>query len=405
MPEKGTVYILGAGFNQCIKDWHGLKPPLVNNFFQTILQSPNYKTDTISQRLDCVYKYINKYWKKSKQDLLNQPFNLEDCFTLLELQSQEANQAGDKDKMKELFTISFRLKTLLSKFLSEFVVVPKWYRDKKPNLLRMIHDEPLAAFAAKVYTEKPIIITFNYDCFLEDAVTSASGLHPATKNFINGYNHTSTDIPDKFLSYSHCSWNLPLAYGFKFEEVSLQIAGGAPLVSGQRFYSRPENGLYNWKILKLHGSLNWFRYTQSMITEKDRKSMQLPTHKQGDIYLGSSYFDFNMSPMQDSWFVTPLMITPVLHKEIYYATKPFPELWDQAKFYLTNCARLIIIGYSFSPTDFAIRKLLLEAFEANKLEELIVVNPDTSVVRIIKDLVHFTKPVLVCYDLKEFLKI
>lgn len=60
--------------------------------------------------------------------------------------------------------------------------------------------------------------------------------------------------------------------------------------------------------------------------------------------------------------------------------------------------------YSFPPTDFNVRKLLLEAFEDNALDELIVVNPNTSVVATIKDLVHYSKPVSVCYDLKEFLQ-
>lgn len=56
------------------------------------------------------------------------------------------------------------------------------------------------------------------------------------------------------------------------------------------------------------------------------------------------------------------------------------------------------------PTDFAVRKLHLEAFADNELDHLVVVNPDTSTVGTVKELVHFTKPVLVCNDLEEFLK-
>jgi hypothetical protein len=78
-------------------------------------------------------------------------------------------------------------------------------------------------------------------------------------------------------------------------------------------------------------------------------------------------------------------------------------LWKQAKDILAKCNRLIVIGYSFPPTDFAVKKLFWEAFENNKLEDLIVVNPDTSVVKTIKELTHFSKPVSVCSNLREFL--
>jgi hypothetical protein len=46
--------------------------------------------------------------------------------------------------------------------------------------------------------------------------------------------------------------------------------------------------------------------------------------------------------------------------------------------------------------------MFLEAFSENNLEELIVVNPDTSVVQKVKDLCHFNKPVIVCKDLGEY---
>ncbi len=48
--------------------------------------------------------------------------------------------------------------------------------------------------------------------------------------------------------------------------------------------------------------------------------------------------------------------------------------------------------------------MILEAFEDNKLDDLIVVNPDTSVVRTIKELSHFGKPISVCYDVEESLR-
>lgn len=45
---------------------------------------------------------------------------------------------------------------------------------------------------------------------------------------------------------------------------------------------------------------------------------------------------------------------------------------------------------------------MLEAFADQEFEELIVINPDTSVVQTAQNLCHFRKPVLVCRDLTEY---
>jgi|SRR2546422_4721764 len=78
-------------------------------------------------------------------------------------------------------------------------------------------------------------------------------------------------------------------------------------------------------------------------------------------------------------------------------------LWKKAKTALSSCKRLVVIGYSFPLTDFDTKKLFLEVFSDNSLDQLIVVNPDTSVVQTVKDLSHFDKPVIVCKDLYEFM--
>ena len=52
MTQIKTVYLLGAGFNQCVEDWHRLKPPLATNFFQTILRSKKYTDGSKSEVSD-----------------------------------------------------------------------------------------------------------------------------------------------------------------------------------------------------------------------------------------------------------------------------------------------------------------------------------------------------------------
>jgi len=107
------------------------------------------------------------------------------------------------------------------------------------------------------------------------------------------------------------------------------------------------------------------------------------------------------------WYLDPVMITPVLHKEEYlqdpFYSRIFSTIWKKAKEALSKCERLIVIGYSFPTTDFLTKKLFLESFSENTLEELIVVNPDTSIVQKVKNLCHFEKPIVICKDLHEFI--
>jgi hypothetical protein len=388
MEKESTVFILGAGFNQCVNDWNGLKPPLATDFFQTILKSDKYQSGGYSRLTDPIYQYIAKFWKKTEADLLAQPFDLEECFTFIELQYYESAQCGDKDKATELATINFNLKTLLAEFLSEFEIFS-------------FQSEPLRDFARKIYEERHPVITFNYDCILEDAIKSASGVcQQIPASFLRPQSEDG-ELPDDILAYSHCNWNPPLGYGFKFDEIQLQQAGVSRYVDGHRFYSHPKNTIYDWKILKLHGSLNWFHYLQPM---HPALGEYLPLDKRNNIVLMGGHWHFGMPPIMNGWFVDPLIITPQLYKEKYYETDLFSNLWAQAKGFMEKCTSLVIIGYSFPPTDFAVRKLLLESFANTELKDLVVVNPDTSVVRTIKQIVHFTKPVLICHDLEEFLK-
>lgn len=63
------VYLLGAGVNQVVKDWDGLSPPLFNNFFSIALSKKKFRDEHYSRQMQPVYDYIEKYFKKTKDDL------------------------------------------------------------------------------------------------------------------------------------------------------------------------------------------------------------------------------------------------------------------------------------------------------------------------------------------------
>lgn len=342
---NNTTYILGAGFNQCIKTIDGLKPPLSTNFFNTILKNNNYSNS--EEKIKIIYEYIYKYWKKSKKNLLYDNFDLEECFTLLQLQLFDAYNDNDKDLINKLLRINSTLKFMFIENLCEF--------ENFSN-----YSDSLLNFASLVYKKKSNILTFNYDRNLEKALENVS----------------------------NNKWKSSLSYGIKFDTIPSKIG---PKKINEYLYDYTDIYKYKFNILKLHGSINWFKY----IYENNFSSKTIK------FILDDNYKYFN-NEKDDDIIIDPLIIPPVLYKD--YSQDIISTLWKKAKQILSISKNLIIIGYSFPPTDFGIKKLLLESFEFNSLDNLIIVNPNTSLINTVKELTHYDKPVIVCNNLNEFLK-
>ena len=251
-------------------------------------------------------------------------------------------------------------------------------------------------FGRILYTEKPNILTFNYDFFIERALEYASGENES-RDRLNESNEEGN---------SYWNWNRLLAYGIKFDEVMLHdgVQGNAQKhIEGERFYSHDRYKIYSdLCILKLHGSLNWFQYLplspNQYMQEKETKTAY-EQRKQRVILteVAHPYLAGYSPPSKDQLYIQPLIITPIIHKDIYLEDnevqgRVFSALWKKAKDYLSECKKLVIIGYSFPATDFLTKKLFLESFVDNKLEELIIANPNDSVIHKITDLCHFQHP-------------
>lgn len=94
-------------------------------------------------------------------------------------------------------------------------------------------------------------------------------------------------------------------------------------------------------------------------------------------------------------------MTPVLYKDLR-GTGPEGQTWRRARDELLGCHRLVVAGYSFPPTDFAVRRLFLEAFADGPPEKLVLVNPDPSVRGTAAGLCHFKGRLLVRESIEEF---
>ena len=65
------------------------------------------------EELEEFFAYIQKYWKHSAEDLKEEPFDLEACFTLLQQQRLEADADGDSRREEEVARVEDQLSSLL----------------------------------------------------------------------------------------------------------------------------------------------------------------------------------------------------------------------------------------------------------------------------------------------------
>jgi hypothetical protein len=382
------VYMLGAGFNCAIVEPpYESQVPLGRTFFQVLLQSDwlDRRLEQIRQRIyvDLLFDEIKRYWHLDLQELRTQPFDIEECLTLFESQMSDTKE---EERKTALLRAQFALRQLLLMYLSES--------------RRWGHTPVSRAFGEDILRSGADVLTFNYDTVAEDAIAAASGIGAKPMpDSLRSDPSFAPEVPDHDLDASHSDWRVPLAHAFKFDEVELPIAGVPPIIEGSRYYAHPNNQLYSQtRVLKLHGSMSWLRYTDTRAHPSFDE--EAPTPKSGIVLERHASYWTADPPTRGPWWMEPVIIPPFLYKS--FDEYPFPTVWESALATLSECETLIVVGYSFPPTDFRTRRLFLEAFRENALKRLVVINPDSTVVSLVRRLTHFDGVLESCSGLSSF---
>ena len=381
-----TVYVLGAGINRSIKDASHLRPPLATDLFKQALRH-ELLDETGRQELKDLFAYIWRYWRYSVEDLREEPFDLEACFTMLQQQRIEADEDGDERQKESISQIEDQLTALLTRYLAYIEHFSSGTSD-------------LGEVGKQVLSERAAVLTFNYDTIVESAIEEAGGTTDESPP-------EEGTVLEEHLSYSEYKWNRALAFGVRFDEVHIQQKRVVVLepVVGERFYGHPDNELYPTPILKLHGSLNWFIHTSRQSRPNAYGATKNP--KEGSVVLASGYphVRHGFGTLDDlyGWVLRPMIVTPVLYKDLV-GKGVVGQSWRIARKELSTCRRLVVAGYSFPATDFATRRLFLEAFADSSPKELVSVNPSRSVAGEAAFLCHFRNKPLVRENLEEFLE-
>ena len=381
---------MGAGINRSVRGPDGLLPPLAHDFFRQALRHPRISHEYIIELITPLLDFIEKYWHMTQDELKDTDFDLEECFTLLELQRRDAARSQDQDAYVRTLRLEWLLTQLLLDFMSE---VEHW----------VFNSAEFQAFGNRLFLERATVITFNYDSLLESAIEAASPPRLDAAKALFSRDPMDNVIHDEDIAYSPREWNPYVAYKVRFDEVELLTPGITRMVEGTRYYGHARNQTDLPAFLKMHGSLGWFfhsgyRVDGVQLEGEGHSQTERSVLRRGFYRLGHPNIDY-----ADAEILLPLIITPVLNKP-YDQHPVFLIVWEQARVELRQCKRLIIGGYSFPRTDFYVRRLLREVFSDNSPEELCLINPNTTIVQVAKDLCNYKKPVMACKDLDEFLK-
>lgn len=382
-----TVYVFGAGINHGLRGDLGSRPPLASDLFQLALaRAPFARYAEVPSWFTPLFDYIEKYWKRTVASLANDQFDLEELFTLLQLQLGDAQANGDDNSKRMLLDIQSKLTSFLFHYLersSGGVLEP-------PSLGVCHGASDFVELGRTIWKEKATVITFNYDTLIEDTIKYASGQRPhrsISKQVEKGLqtkadgNYCFSKVPDELLDHSNYNWNPYTAYRVHFDEVMLgYFSPPRYVVSGKTYFAKQNNGTRAPIVLKMHGSLNWGRYSR-YLPRKGKSQATTTENKIGKTILGVS-----PATQVGNHLINAMVVPPVLVKDL--DSEIFKEIWALAAACLKKCDRLVVGGYSFPTTDFYTRKLFLEAYSNRSAKEVVVVNPDRSVNCTVRKLTH-----------------
>jgi hypothetical protein len=320
-----TVYVLGAGAsfgdNLIMADearWRQVcqrdprteidpatatNPPLITGFFDAKNMWWSYPERIEELNRDLV-KYIRRRWgiegPFGKDDWLN--VNLEDVFTSAAI-DVEFNPTGTDVHAKSQLLLN-RIKRHVSFVLGRSTICR--YGKQTRALVNSLD-------------ESDTIINFNYDLLVDqELITSNAGVYFPREGAYQYHNFADVILDKPFNDY--------------------------PLRSRALREKNTGEGLY----LKMHGSLNWTNCTNTSCPRST--SIEI-----GDVFhsLLLRNSPTGGPPRCDTCkgevstvIVPPLLNKPVMHSPV------FRNIWSNALEALKQAQKIVVIGYSFPPTDF-----------------------------------------------------
>lgn len=213
--------------------------------------------------------------------------------------------------------------------------------------------QSLCAQIKAIYGLRSVMVTTNYDCLWEHALTNVRGNEPWDYYY-----------PGFFFPWHHETGHKhPFADGILWEWADEGI--------------EPRRQHNVVPIIKLHGSVNWFREVD-VASSKCFASTMFHRGK-GPQHFVVTAPEFDVSRFTETFLQTdgnkrqviPMIVPPMLGKTAEFS--PIRDAWNAAIHFLQRARLIVIIGYSFPRTDAFMTRLLAEGLKRNRGLDRIVV--------------------------------
>lgn len=316
------VYVLGAGASAGYTgSYIGETSPVARNFFQKAalvknihhIRDRDFNDEAMQYRH--IFQFIKRFWGVAPEHLPQANLNMEEVLTLLHIELEESRAEHD----------------FLLRAYEEYLILMALTFEK------ILYGAPCPYHRAIAESLQPgdTVISFNYELLMDYALAE-----PGQGKKVN--------------------WQFTDGYG-----VSCCKIDGAG-----RLLEQANRGRSDLQLLKLHGSLNWLYcpVCHRLYTYKH-------TGPRGQsVVVAGVANKFQCAAPHCGHRLFRVIIPPTLMKD--YDTVPFIQsLWRKALAALIRARQIIIIGYSFPPTDFRSVWLFRKAMMDNRhLERVLVVD-------------------------------
>jgi hypothetical protein len=166
-----------------------------------------------------------------------------------------------------------------------------------------------------------VVISFNWDTILDRVLKNRKNWHPAW-----GYGQT---VREEF----ECDVSSPPGIPKKY-----------------------------LKLLKLHGSINWAAYeSDGAVSRVVAADWQSVGHVRDVVMMPPKMIKQEVWGRQSSGDLASTGGNKHISNDFY------PSVWEEAEQQLSRCRRIVFIGYSFPPADFAVGNLLRRSISTMKV--------------------------------------
>ena len=329
-----TVYVLGAGFSK------KAEIPLQSDILRCIVE-----TTVMDARSEFAEKMLE--WQGISVGFVERIFErvpnpiLEDVFTLIDQSIARKHYCGGQTWKKLLDVRDALSKVIVALFHLKEACSPEAAMDYYRGIAGHLIEQRVASGQEN---DPFAIISLNWDSVLENGMSW----------FIKECGHLPADV-------DYCCYTNPLSKDSRHKSSLSQKA----------------LGIYNLKVLKLHGSINWILCPNCnrLYTGLGEAPEVMAQYVIGKGCPACNELELSEKERGlEGPLLEPFIITPTFVKE--FDNAHIQMVWHNAYIELREADKVVFVGYSLPEADYHLRTLLKRAIQAHAKIEIVLTEND-----------------------------